>query len=219
VEAIAMTVHTCIRCPLRFTTRAEMADHMVLDHRVPSQALEQLSYPGTSEAQPLYRSLAVQDDVHTVLLIANQTLDSPAVAEAMRQREAAHNTLTAYVLVPATPSDHLASAPGSGRRAPAAHGVDARTDEAGLATARWRLRRALADLSDLGIVCSGCVGDPNPLTAASRVIAAEPIDEILVSTLDPQMSRWLRLDLPAALGRRFALPVQVLTPRPAATAG
>lgn len=206
-----MTVHTCIRCPLRFTTRAEMADHMAHDHHMPPEVLERVSYPGAREAEPLYRSLSLQDDVHTVLLIANQTLGSPEVADAVQQRLAQHPTVTVFVLVPATPSAHLASAPGSGRPAAADQGVDARTDDAGLASARWRLRTALAALSDLGVVAHGRVGDPNPLTAAANTIATEPIDEIVVSTLDPRMSRWLRLDLPRALERRFRLPVTTLT--------
>ncbi|HUG86035.1 MAG TPA: hypothetical protein VMM13_15840, partial [Euzebya sp.] len=83
-----MTVHTCIRCPLRFATRAEMADHMTHDHQLPPAVLEQVSYPGAREAEPLYRSLSLQDDVHTVLLIANQTLGSPDIAQAVRQRVA-----------------------------------------------------------------------------------------------------------------------------------
>ncbi|HUG87073.1 MAG TPA: hypothetical protein VMM13_21065, partial [Euzebya sp.] len=169
-----------------------------------------VSYPGAREAEPLYRSLSLQDDVHTVLLIANQTLGSPDIAQAVRQRVAQHSTVTVFVLVPATPSTHLATAPGGGRRASSAKGVQARTDDAGLASARWRLRTALTALADLGVVAHGRVGDPNPLTAAARVIATEPIDEILVSTLDPRMSRWLRLDLPVALERRYHLPVTTL---------
>lgn len=206
-----MTVHTCIRCPLRFATRAEVADHMAHDHHMPPEALEQLTYPGAHQAEPLYRSLALQDDVHTVLLLANETISSPAVAEAMEGLLTRHGTLTAYVVVPATPSTHLATAPGHGRPAAPQQGLDARTDDVGLAHARWRLRTALGSLASRGIVAHGRVADPNPLQAAAEAIATQPIDEIVVSTLDPAMSRWLRLDLPAALERRFGLPVTVLS--------
>jgi hypothetical protein len=204
-----MSVHTCTRCPLRFATRAELADHLSLDHHLTAESLRGLTYPGASEAAPLYRAMALDDDVHTVLLIANQTLGSAAVAEALRDRRTAHDRLAVYVLVPATPSTHLATAPGGGR--PVAPGEGDRTDDVGLAQARWRLRTALQSLRELGITAHGSVGDPNPLTAAADVIAVEPIDEIIVSTLDPRMSRWLRLDLPAALHRRFGLPVDTVT--------
>lgn len=39
----------------------------------------------------------------------------------------------------------------------------------------------------------------------------EPIDEILVSTLDETTSRWLRADLPATLTHRFGLPVRTIS--------
>lgn len=204
-----MSIHTCTRCPLRFTNRAELADHMSHDHHVPHELLEQLSYPEARQAEPLYRSLV--DDVHTVLLIANQTLGSQALADAMSALEADHDRLTTYVLVPATPSTHMATAPGGGMPASPAAGLDARTDDVGVAQARWRLRTTIGMLSELGIVAHGSIGDPNPLTAAARIIATEPIDEILVSTLDPQTSRWLRADLPAAMEHRFGLPVRTLT--------
>lgn len=211
-----MSIHTCTRCPLRFQNRAEMADHMAHDHHVPPQMLEQLTYPGASEAEPLYRSLAGDDGVHTVLLIANQTLGSPALSEEVSQLKSRHGRVAVYVLVPATPSEHLATAPGGGMPAPPDQGLDARSDDAGVAHARWRLRTAIAALADVGVPAHGTVGDPNPVTAASRVIASEPIDEILVSMLDPAMSRWLRADLPAALDHRFGLPVRTLIPAHAA---
>lgn len=203
-----MAVHTCTRCPLRFPNRAELADHLALDHHIPAEALTGLTYPGASAAAPLYRAMALQDDVHTVLLIANQTLGTAAVAEAVRDRVTAHSRLAVYVLVPATPSTHLQTAPGGGQ--PAAPGTEGRTDDVGLAQARWRLRTALEGLRHLGVTAHGRIGDPNPVTAAAEVIAVEPIDEIVVSTLDPRTSRWLRGDLPAVLERRFGLPVDTV---------
>ena len=205
-----MTIHTCTRCPLRFSNRAELADHMEHDHHVPHHLLEQLSYPGAAQAEPLYRAL-VDDDVHTVLVIANQTLGSDALADAMADLKRKHERLSAYVLVPATPSSHMVTAPGGGMPASPGKGLDTRTDDVGVATARWRLRTAVAALADLSIAAHGSVGDPNPVTAAAKVIATEPIDEILVSTLDQTTSRWLRADLPATLTHRFGLPVRTLS--------
>lgn len=206
-----MTIHTCTRCPLRFTNRAELADHMSHDHHVPHEVLEAITYPGAQEARPLYRSFAEDDGVHRILLIANQTLGSDELMATMHDAQRAHERLAVFVVVPATPSEHLTSAPGAGRPASADRGLDSRTDDAGLAQARFRLRRAIGMLTDAGIVAHGRIGDPNPLRAAAPVIAEEHIDEIVLCTLDEGLSRWLRADLPEALRRRFTMPVTVIT--------
>ncbi|AXV09389.1 hypothetical protein DVS28_a4728 [Euzebya pacifica] len=211
-----MTIHTCIRCPLRFTNRAELADHMAHDHRVPGEVLEVLAYPGAHEARPLYRQFASDDGVHRILLIANQTLGSESVMATMHARLRAHERVSVFVVVPATPSEHLASAPGAGRPAAAEAGLDARTDDAGLAQARFRLRRAVAMLTDVGIVAHGRIGDANPLRAAASVMTAEPIDEIVLCTLDHALSRWLRADVPTALRRQYDVPVTAIVVPPGA---
>jgi hypothetical protein len=55
----------------------------------------------------------------------------------------------------------------------------------------------------------GVVGGPDPEAAVRALLAERDVDEILVSTLPPRVSRWLRMDLPgrlAALGK----PVSVI---------
>jgi hypothetical protein len=57
---------------------------------------------------------------------------------------------------------------------------------------------------------NGVVGGPDPEAAVRELLAERDVDEILVSTLPPRVSRWLRMDLPgrlAALGK----PVSVVT--------
>lgn len=207
-----MPVHTCPRCPLRFTTKAEVADHMAHDHRVPSEALQSLSYPGAAEARPLYRQFTADDDVHRVLLVANQTLGSAAVDAEMRRRRRIHPSLAVFVVVPATASEHLAS---SGAPAPAGpRELDARTDDMGLVQARYRLRHAVGMLTDLGIVTHGELGDANPVRAVADVMAEQRIDEIMLCTLDRAMSRWLRADVPTALRRLYGVPITVITTPP-----
>lgn len=202
-----MSIHTCPRCPLRFTTTAELNDHLDHDHHLSVTTLSQLSYPAASQAAPLYRSLVADDDVHTVLLIANQTIGSVEVDDAIRALHDQHrDRFAVFVAVPATPSAHLSS--GSGATTTLSREVlDAHADDAGIAQARWRLRSALRRLAELGIVAHGRVADPNPLTAAAQTIGEESIDQILLSTLQPTLSRWLRADVAAALERRFGLPV------------
>lgn len=204
-----MAVHTCTRCPLRFAARAEVVDHMALDHHVPAEGMDQLGYPAAHQVAPLYRSLHGDDGVHTVLLVANETLGPDVVARAMAGPRAAHPSVRAFVLVPATPSTHLATAPARGSGSEGSR--SGRTDEAGLAHARYRLRTALDALRDLGVVAHGRVGDPNPLLAIAPVVGEEAVDEIILSTLAPGISRWLQMDLPTALERRFGVPVTTIT--------
>lgn len=208
-----MAVHTCTRCPLKFAHRAELMDHLEHDHHVPPGSLDQ-HYAGAQQAKPLYRSFVGDDQVHTVLLVANQTVASEAVRAALQDLADRHDNLAVYVAIPATPSQHLVAEAGGGRLPPPSQGLDGRTDEAGMAQARWRLRTALKMLAELGVAADGRVADPNPIVAVGRAIDDHPIDEILLSTLSPTMSRWLQADLPATLERRFSVPVTTLTSDP-----
>ena len=51
------------------------------------------------------------------------------------------------------------------------------------------------------------IGDANPVRAIDDVLIEHPHDEIILSTLPPGISRWLKLDLPHRVEQRFALPV------------
>lgn len=212
-EEIVVSIHTCPRCPLRFTNKAELMDHLDVDHHVPSDMLSELRYPGAHEAEPLYRTSAADDGVHSVLLIANQTLRPDRILPLLERIEHAdEEPLSVYVLVPATP-ERLLSAP-TGDAPVSSQGwsdLNTQADDAGVATARYRLRNALKTLQEAGITAHGSVGDPNPVASAAKVMAEHPIDEILVSTLTRGHSRWLHADLPTALRTRFGLPVTVVS--------
>lgn len=65
----------------------------------------------------------------------------------------------------------------------------------------------------------GEVGDPRPLQAIDDVLLrGERFDGIVLSTLPPGISRWLRLDLPHRVEAQLGLPVTHLVgePEPAA---
>jgi hypothetical protein len=179
-------IHTCPRCELRFTTDAELADHMEIDHHADPAEFERFHYKPKASRPPSKR----------YLVLANQTLEDDRLLDRVRElaREGAHFHLVA----PAT-----ASEPGT-----------APTDDKGLALATYRLRRIIDKLHGEDIDAEGEVGPADPLRAATRALEHEPADEILVSTLPQGASRWLAVDLPAALHRRFGLPVTVLTATP-----
>jgi hypothetical protein len=53
----------------------------------------------------------------------------------------------------------------------------------------------------------GEVGDANPLLAVQDVMLRQDFDEIILSTLRPGLSRWLKLDLPDRLEAHVTIPV------------
>jgi hypothetical protein len=74
--------------------------------------------------------------------------------------------------------------------------------------AERRLRRALSELRAAGIDAHGQVAHPDPYTAAMQAIEDERIDEIIVSTFEPEQSGWLRRDLVQRLQDDAGVPVE-----------
>ena len=87
----------------------------------------------------------------------------------------------------------------------------------GVAIAKERLDDALRRLGSLGAESvTGEVGDERPLDAIRDAVRESNYDEIVLSTLPPGISRWLRMDLPHRVERSFDIPV-VHVPAPEAS--
>lgn len=71
-----------------------------------------------------------------------------------------------------------------------------------------RLERALARWRDAGLKAEGAVGDSDPVQAVAEVWKPGRFDEVIVSTLPGQTSRWLRWDVPYRIGALTDLPVR-----------
>ena len=127
----------------------------------------------------------------TTLVVANQTLPSPALADAIAKRIEAGVT-TFHVVVPATP--------------PSTHGLTWNEDDS-RTEASARLEQFLANLRAGGVEVSGEVGDRDPVAAVRDAIRGRDVGEIILSTLPPGISRWLGQDVPSRL--RGAVPVEV----------
>jgi hypothetical protein len=128
--------------------------------------------------------------VRRYLVVANQTLGGEHLIEKVRQCME-DGPCGFHIVVPATPSgEHLTW-----------------TEGEAVAIAQDRLNRALMRFEELGADASGEVGDRNPMLAVEDALRDGQFDEIILSTLPPGVSRWLKLDLPSRVASHFGLPV------------
>jgi hypothetical protein len=75
------------------------------------------------------------------------------------------------------------------------------------ATTQPRLDEALATWREAGLTADGVVGDSDPVNAVAELCGPGRFDEVIVSTLPGQTSRWLRSDVPYRIGALTDLPV------------
>ena len=123
------------------------------------------------------------------LVVANQTLGGEHLKEKVRQCMA-EGECEFHVLVPATDS-------ASGMQTEAKAHRDAEP----------RLEAALAYFREIGATVTGKLGDARPMEAIRDVLQHDSFDEILLSTLPPGPSAWIRQDLPHRVKKAFDLPV------------
>jgi hypothetical protein len=58
------------------------------------------------------------------------------------------------------------------------------------------------------------VGDPSPFMAVEDALREREFEEIIISTLPPGMSRWLKKDLPHRIARNTRTPVKHVIAEP-----
>jgi hypothetical protein len=126
-----------------------------------------------------------------VLVLANETIGGAKLLDAIRERHA-EGGARFHVVVPLTRPRH----------------GNVIYDEAVRDSAQVRVDLALSFMHQEGIEGTGEVGDGDPLNAAKDAIAEHGIDEIIVSTLPPQSSGWMKRDLIEALEGETGLPVK-----------
>jgi hypothetical protein len=119
-----------------------------------------------------------------VVVLAHRTAAAPELIEALRARQE-RGPIHATLVVPAT-------------------GPETAAQE----EAARRLEAALAVWREAGIDCDGVVGDPAPLQALADAWDPARHDELVVSTLPGQCSRWIRWDLPHLAARQTGVSVQ-----------
>ena len=115
-----------------------------------------------------------------LLVIANRTIDTDEICDAIVDRAAAGPVEVTLV-------------------APASSGVGSQLERS--SSTAQRLHRALERLSDAGVTAEGVVGDPDPMIAVQDVWDPRRFDEVIVATLPTGASRWLAADLPRRVER------------------
>ena len=118
-----------------------------------------------------------------VLVVATVTAASDDLLAALRERVRTSSVPVDFTLV------MPASGPGEAGTVP-------------------RLQEALGRWNDAGLSAQGCVGDADPVQAVAEVWRPGRFDEVIVSTLPGQTSRWLRWDVPYRIGILCDLPVR-----------
>ena len=83
--------------------------------------------------------------------------------------------------------------------------------------ARAAPRRRPRAFRELGAEVTGRIGDARPMEAIRDVLLHDSFDEILLSTLPPGPSAWIRQDLPHRVKKAFDLPVTHLIAKREAT--
>jgi hypothetical protein len=150
--------------------------------------------------------------MHTTLIVANRTVGGDRLAEEV-QRRLAVGDCRFHLLVPVT--SPVASAVAIGTAVGDAANLSPSAayevpDERRLA--RERLSFGLDWLTSLGAEATGELSvECDTAAAVGRIVSAEGIDDVIVSTLPTTVSRWLRQDLPHRIERRVGLPVTVVT--------
>jgi 5-formyltetrahydrofolate cyclo-ligase len=139
---------------------------------------------------PVLRALAYDRTVmRSYLIVANKTIGGEHLVEKVRECLAA-GPCRFQLVVPIEP--------------PAGH---AWTEGEVVEEARKRLDAAIAKFRGLGADVDGEVGDSNPIQAVDDALLRGSYDEIILSTLPPGPSRWLKLDLPHRAASHFSIPV------------
>jgi hypothetical protein len=131
-----------------------------------------------------------------VLVVAHKTAATQPLLDAVRTR-ASQGPASFTLLVPS-----------------ATHGLHkvADTPEQDAHEAQQVLDEALPRLTEVtGGPVEGLIGDADPSAAIQDAINLRGFDEIIISTLSPKVSRWLKLDLPSKISG-MGLPVTTVTP-------
>jgi ABC-type nitrate/sulfonate/bicarbonate transport system ATPase subunit len=152
----------------------------------------------SAEFNALKRQLlaAIHEEGRAVryLVVANQTATSAELVQQLHELSRDTSRTSFTLLVPATRPSHLRV------------WTDGKPEQ----LAQRRAEEAKTLLEETGLsVASIAVGDDSPLRAIERELRAHPgvYEAVVFSTLPAGMSRWLRINVPHEVEKRFDIPV------------
>ncbi|HEX2104684.1 MAG TPA: hypothetical protein VHF51_13595 [Solirubrobacteraceae bacterium] len=125
-------------------------------------------------------------DAARVLVLANRTVDSPQLREALVARRE-RGPISVCLLVPAA--------------------WEIQDPHGGVESGRRRINAALTNMRDDGLDVQCKLGDPDPVAALREAWDPDRYDEVIVSTLPSRVSRWLQMDLPRRAEKITGVPV------------
>jgi hypothetical protein len=128
---------------------------------------------------------AERDDVKRTLVVANETVDSRPLLDALKRKASDE------------PRRFIVIAPQSG-----AGNGDGDNDP------HERLAHTLKELEDAGLQAIGQVADPDPFTAIQNALQFYAPDDIVISTFPETRSGWLRADLVGRVQASTGKPVE-----------
>jgi hypothetical protein len=128
---------------------------------------------------------AERDDVKRTLVVANQTVSSLPLLEALKRKAGEE------------PRRFIVIAPQAGG------GYDDAEDDP-----HERLAHTLKQLEDNGLEAVGQVADPDPFTAIQNALQFYAPDDIVISTFPETRSGWLRTDLVGRVKASTSKPVE-----------
>ena len=123
--------------------------------------------------------------VHVTLVVANRTASSPQLIDRLRTLHQEDSSRLFIIVVPQE----------------GGHGQH-------FLAARGRLGQTLDVLRREGLLAAGMVGDPDPFTATMQAIQFFRVDDVIISTLGPERSGWMRADLVDRVKRASNCPVE-----------
>lgn len=126
------------------------------------------------------------------LIIAHQTATSPQLEKAVVDLAQREEGSEFWLVVPATPVDHLATW----------------TEGESHAVAAAQAESARKALEAVGVrIVAATVGAASPVDAVRDALMAQSFDAIVISTLHRKLSRWLRMDAVHRLEREVDIPI------------
>lgn len=139
--------------------------------------------------------MTAEQDSARVLVVAHRTAATQPLLDAVRER--AQRGPCSFTLLVPNP----------------VHGLEKLADpeDHDPAEAQQALDEAVPELTKAaGSPVEGIIGTADPTAAVQDAINLRGFDEVIVSTLSPRLSRWLKLDLPSKISG-LGLPVTTVT--------